>query len=417
MTDERDFDRLARAWLELSPDRAPERSVAAVLQAVETTPQVRPWSRWLRGRNFHMSRLPLVATAAVVGVVAAGGLLLVNRPNQGVAAPSASPSPTESPSGSVRPDPLPTALRGGWVAPSRGTPVEEPDITTIVLGGSAMDRFAPEFSIDIPGRTRRLGSNVVAPEPDVLRFTLSTPGSADCGLRDVGHYRWSVSEDGQWLTFELIDDACQVRADILAGTWQRNLGFRNEGGPGVATGFKPYMTFTLPTAQFTGREYADADTLVADSDDATLKVWKDLDGFVDPCDIDKGRLDLEPGMDGFLAYLNEDPRFTVVRQEESTIDGHRAVEVEFRIGDDLVAPCWAFDGNDLDRTGVLTWMPHVVSGGFWNAEIGSRDTLLVTEVDGAMLVFETGVVENGLFSVDQTIVDSIRFLDALPTPP
>ena len=45
MTEERDFDRLARAWLELGPDKAPDRAIAAVLQAVETTPQVRsrPW--------------------------------------------------------------------------------------------------------------------------------------------------------------------------------------------------------------------------------------------------------------------------------------------------------------------------------------------------------------------------------------
>ncbi len=35
MTDDHDFDRLARAWLELSPDRAPERSVAAVLHAID----------------------------------------------------------------------------------------------------------------------------------------------------------------------------------------------------------------------------------------------------------------------------------------------------------------------------------------------------------------------------------------------
>ena len=41
MTTERDFDRLARAWLELAPDEAPDRVIAAVLQAAETTPQMR----------------------------------------------------------------------------------------------------------------------------------------------------------------------------------------------------------------------------------------------------------------------------------------------------------------------------------------------------------------------------------------
>ena len=47
MTTSRDADRILRAWLDLMPDEAPDRTVAAVLQAVETTPQQRsPW-RWL----------------------------------------------------------------------------------------------------------------------------------------------------------------------------------------------------------------------------------------------------------------------------------------------------------------------------------------------------------------------------------
>ena len=75
MTSERDFDRLARAWLELGPDEAPDRVVAAVLQAAETTPQVRrrvawpitealpdePSSRWLAG-----------AAALIVAVIGGG---------------------------------------------------------------------------------------------------------------------------------------------------------------------------------------------------------------------------------------------------------------------------------------------------------------------------------------------------------
>jgi len=50
MTDERNFERITRAWLDLMPDEAPDRTIAAVLQAVETVPQVRsPW-RWLTRR-------------------------------------------------------------------------------------------------------------------------------------------------------------------------------------------------------------------------------------------------------------------------------------------------------------------------------------------------------------------------------
>jgi hypothetical protein len=79
MTGERDFDRLAQAWLELGPDEAPDRVVAAVLQAAQTTPQARRPIRWLRLRDDKMTRLPVLATVAATIVVVVGGLLLINR--------------------------------------------------------------------------------------------------------------------------------------------------------------------------------------------------------------------------------------------------------------------------------------------------------------------------------------------------
>src|SRR6476660_3513408 len=98
MTSERDFDRLARAWLELGPDEAPDRVVAAVLHAAQTTPQARRPIRWLPLRDDKMTRLPVLATVAATIVVVVGGLLLINRPNdRGVGAPTASPSPSASP--------------------------------------------------------------------------------------------------------------------------------------------------------------------------------------------------------------------------------------------------------------------------------------------------------------------------------
>ncbi len=424
MTDERDFDRLARAWLELGPDRAPERSVAAVLQAVEITPQVWPWSRWLPGRDIQMTRLPILATAvATLVIVIGGGFMLSRGTDPGVSAPSASPSPTPSPSASVGSVPPPPEVVGGWVAPSRGTPVEDPTITTIVLGGSSVDDSAPAFSIDRPGNPRELGalgSNLSEAEPGVLQFSLNTPGGGSgCQVRDEGTYRWSVSADGQWLTLDLIEDACQVRGVILAGTWQRNIGFRNNGGKGVATAFTPYLALDLPAKAFPGSEYSLIDTVSIESDDIGLKIWKDLEGFADPCDLTKGRLALAPGIDGFLAYLNEDPRFTVLSQEDMTIDGRPAVKVEFKIGDTIKAPCWNFDGNPDDRTGVLTWVPKAETNPdfFWNAPIGSDDTLFVTEANGATLVFEGWAIKNGKEVIDQSLVDTVQILDALPTAP
>jgi len=306
---------------------------------------------------------------------------------------------------------------GGWTAASRGTAIEDPEVTTMLLGPSSRDTFATPFSIDRPGFVRSLGSNVIEESPGVLRFTLSNPGEANCELRDVGTYRWSKSADGQWLTLDRIADACEIRGQILPGTWQQNVGFSTDGGPGIAVNFKPFLAFTLPAGSWNGNEFADSDTIAADVPTATFKVWKDLDGFVDPCDIDKGVRPIDPGMDAFLEYLETDPRFNVVRRDEYTIDGHRAVEVEFSIGPNIEPPCWAFDGNEDDRRGVLTWVPESWSGGFYNAPIRSRDILVVTEVDGATLTFEAVNAPNGLLEADRETLDTVRFLQELPAPP
>ena len=73
MTDDRTFDRLTRASLDLMPDEAPDRTVEAVIQAIVTTPQVRrPW-RWRPWRSTPMN-LATLAIGKTAVVVAAGEL-------------------------------------------------------------------------------------------------------------------------------------------------------------------------------------------------------------------------------------------------------------------------------------------------------------------------------------------------------
>jgi len=123
MTSERDFDRLARAWLELGPDEAPDRVVAAVLQAVEDTPQVRRPLRWPTWRSFKMNRISQAAgLAAVLVVVIGGGILLSQRNQPAAGGPPASPSVTPAATGTSLPTSTPTQTPGG-TAPSSVTPV------------------------------------------------------------------------------------------------------------------------------------------------------------------------------------------------------------------------------------------------------------------------------------------------------
>jgi hypothetical protein len=100
MTPERDFDRLAKTWLELGPDEAPDRVVAAVLRAAEITPQVHRPFRLPVWRSFAMNRVAqAIGVVAVLAIVVIGSALLLNQRNQPpVGGPTASPSVSPSPS-------------------------------------------------------------------------------------------------------------------------------------------------------------------------------------------------------------------------------------------------------------------------------------------------------------------------------
>ena len=201
MTSERDFDRLARAWLELGPDEAPDRVIAAVLQAADTMPQVRRRVAWPTWRPFQMNRLLLFAGAAVLLVaLIGGGALIGGRANVAV---SVTPSPTAvpSPSRSAAPAPVPTALQSTWVGAPRSIPG---------LMASARYRFELKlntfrFPFDDFGQGQLLAS-ASTEDGDVLRLT-STDTTGGCQVGDVGTYRWSLSSSGNRLTLTVVNDA------------------------------------------------------------------------------------------------------------------------------------------------------------------------------------------------------------------
>jgi hypothetical protein len=413
-TSERDFDRIARAWLDLGPNEAPDRAVDAVLQAIESTPQVRRPVRWPTLRSQTMTRLPLLAVLAGLVILAVGGLLMsggapapapVSTPT-----PSASATPSAAPTGT--PSPVPDALIGGWVAAARGIETITPGATQVLTFGNAGGQLeAPSGNVS-NGQSFRAS---VEPSGGIRLTTSESEGP--CEIGDVGTYDVEIVSATQ-LQVTALDDACTARIPILGGLWHRSLAHASLGGPGVAANFIPILEFTLPEGGYTGRGDDGRDEIVIDSATATYKVFRDLDGFVDPCDIDKGRLLIEPGMDALLAYFEGDPRFEVTRREEYELDGHRAVEIDVEIGVGLEEPCWAFDGNTGDRRGVLTWVPQgAPDGAFWNDQIGGRDTLVITEVNGATLMFEFLTFQGDDFSVDRETLSTVRFLEALPEAP
>lgn len=419
MNSERDFDRIARAWLEPGPNEAPDRTIAAALLVIDSTPQVRRPIRWPTWRPTIMTRLPVLAAIGGLFLLIVGGVLLGGGKPAVPTPPPASPSPSPTASAYASPRPLPPELIGGWVAPARGVPgLEEGTTAAIRFGGLGGDSGVPDFGVDRPGFLPIQPSDVVEVAPGVIRLT-STATSGLCTFQDTGSYRWSIDSNAPWLSMEAIDDECGARAEILPGRWIRSLAHDNRGGAGIAGNFRPYMMFTLPPEAWTGNGFAEKETLVLDNGDgsADLRFWKDPDGFVDACDREGGRLDLEPGIDAFLAYLRDAPQFTVINETERTVDGHPAVEVEIRLGDDIEQPCAPLDGNEADRSGILLWASHAADGNFWNGTFGDQWSLVVTEVDGATILMEIARQEGSAWPIDRSILESIRFLDELPTPP
>ncbi len=96
MSDDRRFERDARAWLEIGPTDAPDRVVQAALIEIDTTSQERdfgvPW------RLPIMSMTSRLAAAAIVVVVAVGVAFVFFRPGASdVGSPSPSPQVTAAP--------------------------------------------------------------------------------------------------------------------------------------------------------------------------------------------------------------------------------------------------------------------------------------------------------------------------------
>ena len=223
MTAERDFDLIARAWLELGPNEAPERVVNAVLAAADATPQVPRRLRLPLPRIPTMNRAALLpaAIAAVALAVGAVALFTGNQhtaplpsiPLQSPTGPVSSASPTSSGSAA---EPLPPALRSTWASAPR-----------IIAGlgppGGTMRMDLTDRQLSIPNNYRsfaQLASEATQIAPGKLRLVLNATSSG-CASGDAGRYLWSLSPGGNRLTLTLDDDPCHARAEALPGEWFR----------------------------------------------------------------------------------------------------------------------------------------------------------------------------------------------------
>ena len=179
MTANDDIDRISRAWLDLMPDEAPDRAVRAVLQAVETTPQVRrPW-RWLPWRSTPMNRA-LLAIGATAVIVAAGALYFgrsSSSPSVGV-----SPTPAVSATPSGVSTLLPTELRSRWFGGHRDFVQLDKGSTLSFTGNRFEMNQSNQWDL-----VSFLNSSASAIGNGQLRLELTADGDG-CAAGDVGEY-------------------------------------------------------------------------------------------------------------------------------------------------------------------------------------------------------------------------------------
>ncbi len=360
MTDERNFDRLARAWLDLMPDEAPDRTIAAVLQAVETAPQVRPPWRWLTWRSPNMNRLSMVAAVAAATVLAVGGGLWLTR-SEGPPTGAQSPSPSASPSAAPPSAALsPEELQYSWL----GEVVEAPDLPV------GRDRWILQIgpsTVFLDVQPQFLLSDITAGDPNQLRL-VSSNSTGGCSPGDVGVYTWSLSPKGTQLQLTATEDACEARRAAFEGDFERSA-CRNadnfclgdlEAGTYKSQFIGPRLDEGEPwTANYGAFSYTVPDGWANTSDFPDNYVLMRSADYADSGDPRDGSKDLievytRPGIalqdaectplvkpdtggsvDELISHVTQHPGLTASVPQPVTIDGHAGQMVDVSI-----APSW-----------------------------------------------------------------------------
>jgi hypothetical protein len=408
MTDDRTLERAARSWIEAGPTRAPEEAVEAALLRIQATPQERDWLPWRFPKMLTPTR---VALAAVIGVLVVGAAFLTSdrlRP-PAVGSPDAtsSPSPTISPSPSTpTPEAMPQILRGDWQAE-----VTEP-LPNVANPGEAI-----QLSLDWqtgasawiqPPRGDNVYETTSVEAADGELALLEGGSFVGCAPGGIGRYGWERSADGMFLTLTTISDDCSGRAAAYARTWVHSLSAVTDGGMGVAPFAGRWLQATIPSMRWGLGGATDAyDLTTFDEGDPAIRflVVRNPMGFEDPCATGtRTPVPIERTTTRVVDYARGLPGVTVTT-EDGQVAGLPAVHLTI----DSAA-------TDCPSGTIAAFHPTLaVEDGEWGFSPGGSHSMWVVE-DGAdmLLIWYEG---EGVTPADeQSVIDSISFLDELPTP-
>ena len=407
MTATRDPDRLLRAWLDLMPDEAPDRVIAAVLQVVETTRQVRvlPWiGRW----RPQMHRLSLIAAMAVVILALAGGAMLLTSGGRGpaTATPTSAP-PTAGPSPSAAAATTPASLQTLWVADAvPGTPGHVLRLT-----------ITPSLVNVVDGNSQSIIARPINGTNGEFAFA-ATDSTHSCQGGDIGRYGFAfarpASEPGagdMQLGLTATEDACPARKAILERTWTRVFTTGFTGGRAVGVDFDPMFMITLPAADYevtvAGRDALAVEPAAGRSGPGIFVATRNPAGFAEPCSETGGaKIPLAPTADAFASYLDSLPGFTVQRSSVE-IGGRPAVHLT--VPTTISADCQRPDHRVIEwSTSDPSFPTHCVLG---QGEV--TDSIYLVEVGGDLYLFQwlTPTLQP---EAEMAVLSTIQFIDTLP---
>jgi hypothetical protein len=410
MTTERDFDRIARAWLDLMPDEAPDRTIAAVLEAVATAPQRRRVRIGLPWRS-PMNRLTIIAATVALLVAAIGGAMLFTSGKgpvtQSTPAPTATAqAPSAAPTAAAVAAPADDSLWGDWI--SDVPPIPEIQMPAGMIQLSIDWELGEEVWVQTIPDYRGLLSSAPLAAPSGELHVRSNGSNAQCELNSVGRYAWDRVPSGRFLHLTLIEDACPTRAKVFARTWVRSLGAVNDGGSGVAYGVTPMVQVDLPRGQrlaaSAGADWQEIKTFGDEEPFQAFVVIANPGGFNAPCSTsDTEKIDIAHTTAALVAYLENLPGASHTT-EPTEIDGRPAVQIDYRI-----------DSGVTCASGEIAALHPQASSDqqIWTSIPGELQRMYAVQVDEdiTFLLWYQGNSET-----ERSVIESIRFIDALPLP-
>jgi hypothetical protein len=436
MTDHRDFDRVARAWLDLMPSEAPDRVVSAVLQATEAAQQVRVLPRLGRWRSFEMNRA-IVGLGAAVVIAALAGVALLMRPSSNVGQPTSAPS--LAPSGATQsPSPVPAALQGGWFASTPRT------VGATALPATHMLIAADSLGISAANNQPRAFLSASAADLGAGQIRVAAGSPSSCLAGTVGTYSYRLSASSRVLTLTSINESCPERATALEGTWWKDacrapddgcLGAMDAGtyaseyfrawlAPGTPWGPKlGGVRFTVPDGWANDADWPGSFSLspapdfektsTANPDPAArleLQANVAAESQATPCSGVANTAAAATAAD-FVAALQRIPSLQVSDPTSLVLDGHPAKAFDLTTVPAKIVPC----GSDqVVEYMVAVNYDGVSAGEGYAIAAGDRQRVTIVEVAPGHLVAivvraDDSTRLDGLIPSAQPIIQSLQF--------